>query len=29
MSVATTDQKLAALLDYVKESRGFDFSGYK
>src|SRR5437764_9765228 len=29
MSVATIDQDFAALLDYVKESRGFDFSGYK
>jgi two-component system, chemotaxis family, CheB/CheR fusion protein len=29
MSVTTIDQGFDALLDFVKQSRGFDFSGYK
>jgi two-component system, chemotaxis family, CheB/CheR fusion protein len=29
MSSATIDQEFEALLDFVKQSRGFDFSGYK
>src|SRR5437867_751725 len=29
MSVTDTDSELEALLDYLKRSRGFDFTGYK
>jgi two-component system, chemotaxis family, CheB/CheR fusion protein len=29
MNTATIDHDLDALLDFVKQSRGFDFSGYK